>query len=426
MAFLQLQSDNPQFTFLIRKNPASGMAVRQLRHGLLFGYYTRGDARQFNCWFRDSSAQVSYDTEKQFEFNDVTRYSAATYINHCFDEFFHELNVKDQPGDDAGYENSLLLNCIRAKQRTLEIFARAFGDFTLDYESIATGFFRVRIHTRRPLRMLLCFAGVLALLCAIHNRELAVVDDKQLVKFARFIRDLDAPYFVRYQFKANLIRRGATFELVREYLENDRIRLEIGHNFAQRQRFVGRNLTGDAIIDVGCGEGHYLRFARDTGQYFAIDREQACRQQVAIRAGKLELTNVTVLSSLGELPTLEGRVTVLLTEVLEHNALTDARELLLQCLLPGARVIVTTPNRDFNVHYAFDEDEDSPEDVPRFRHEGHVFEFNDAEFRAFILEATRDRDVAVAFHQIGDSVDGVSPQSAAIIDWVSQEQQPGT
>ena len=87
MAFIQIESDNPQLSFLLRKNPASGMIVKQLRQGLLFGYYSHNNPTQFNCWFKDHDSQVSYDADKEFEFNDVTRYSAATFVNNCFDEF---------------------------------------------------------------------------------------------------------------------------------------------------------------------------------------------------------------------------------------------------------------------------------------------------------------------------------------------------
>jgi len=122
MAFIQLESDNPNLSFLIRKNPASGMIVKQLRQGLLFGYYSQNNSTQFNCWFKDHDAQVSYDADKEFEFNDVTRYSAATFVNNCFDEFFHDVIAKDQENDTPGFQNSLLINCIHARKRLLDVF----------------------------------------------------------------------------------------------------------------------------------------------------------------------------------------------------------------------------------------------------------------------------------------------------------------
>ena len=431
MAFIQLESDNPKFSFLIRKNPASGMIVKQLRHGLLFGYYSKGNDRQFNCWFKDSGSQVSYDVDKEFEFNDVTRYSAASFINNCLDEFFHDVNVKELEDDVEGFENSLYINCIRARERGLDIFRRSFDDFTLEYEPMALGFFKVRIQTRQTLRKLLCFAGILSLINAIQNRELKIVDDKLLIKYAKFIQYLDAPYFVRYQFKANLIHRGKLFDEVREYLDTETIKFAFGHNFSQRLHFVDKNIVGETIIDMGCGEGQYLRFAKKVGQYFAIDRDEICREQTCRRIEKLELDNVAVLEAFGQLPDISGKKTILLTEVIEHNSKEEAFELLKQCLLPESRIIVTTPNRDFNVHYTFDDDDvettagDNVSVVPvaeaepsaePLRHHGHVFEFTDDEFRAFISESVVGKDAKIQFVKLGDSVDGVTPQSAALVD----------
>jgi len=35
MAFLQLSTDNPQFSFIIKKNPDSGLFVRELRKRII-------------------------------------------------------------------------------------------------------------------------------------------------------------------------------------------------------------------------------------------------------------------------------------------------------------------------------------------------------------------------------------------------------
>lgn len=75
------------------------------------------------------------------------------------------------------------------------------------------------------------------------------------------------------------------------------------------------------------------------------------------------------MESLDELPEIPGPKTMLLTEVIEHNSKKDAFELLKKCLLPETRIIVTTPNRDFNIHYTFDDDEvktPTEADFPRF------------------------------------------------------------
>jgi SAM-dependent methyltransferase len=403
------------------------MVVKQLRHGLLFGYYTHGNDSQFNCWFKDSATQVSYDPDQKFEFNDVTRYSAASFVNNCFDELFHDVNVRDLEDDNEGFDNTLLISCIRAKQHGLDIFDRSFRDFQMEYKTLVPGFFQIRICTKQTLRKLLCFTGVMTLINAIQNHEFRNVTDDILIKYAKFIRFLDAPYFVRYQFKANLIHHNTVFNRLREYLDTDKIRFTYGHNFAQRIFFIDKNIIGSVIIDVGCGEGKYLRFASKVEKYYAVDRDEECREKTLHRAEKLDVGNVVVLESLDELPSINERKTVLLTEVIEHNTPEQALELLRKCLLPNCRVLVTTPNRDFNIHYIDDGNDNNIDDTDNtneqsndnrtsFRHHDHVFELTDADFKNLIAKATEGINVQIQFFNLGDCVDGVTPQSAAIID----------
>ncbi|MCL2119743.1 MAG: hypothetical protein FWH27_15105, partial [Planctomycetaceae bacterium] len=66
-------------------------------------------------------------------------------------------------------------------------------------------------------------------------------------------------------------------------------------------------------------------------------------------------------------------------------------------------------------------DHDEPKGNPAesdawFRHENHQFELTDVEFREFIAVATAGVECNVRFSSIGDKVDGITPQSAAVID----------
>ena len=394
------------------------MLVKKLRHGTVFGFYSKENASQYNCYFKDHNSLISYDTEKSFEYNDVTRYSAALFTNHCCDEFFRDTQLKDQPDDTDGFQNSLLINCIRARSRYVDIFMRSFREFEWDIKPIVPGYYRIKISTTRSLRRLLSFASLFSLVNAIQNRECDQYDDGLLIKYAKLIQYLDSPYFVRYIFKANLIRRESTFGKLRQYLETDSIKLVPGNNFLQRMRFVEQNINGQVIIDIGCGEGKYLRNAKKVEHYYAVEREETRREQAMRKIEKDGLENVTVLDSLDALPDIPAKKTIFLTEVIEHNTYNDAITLLKRCLLPNSCVIVTTPNRDFNIHYSdLDEPNDDVADTePHFRHEDHHFELSGDEFQTFVTEATQGVDCKIRFASIGDKVDGVSPQSAAVIE----------
>jgi len=467
MAYLRLESDNPNFSFLVRKNPASGMLVKRLRQGTVFGFYSKNNLSQYNCWFKDHDSSISYNPGEMFEYNDTTRYSAAVFINHCCDEFFRDLLLKDLPEDTVGFNNSLLINCIRAKARYLEIFSHWFRDFQWEVSlagvpavsldgvpavslagvpavtPVTQGYYRIKLSTNGTLRRLLCFASVFSLINAIKNGECEHYDEGLLVKYAKLIQYLDAPYFVRYVFKVNLVRGESTFGKLKQYLNTDTIQLQHGHNFLHRMRFIEQHLDGTSIIDVGSGEGKYLRFAKKVDHYYAIERVESLRATIERKCQRDQRENVTILESIDELPVVEGRKTILLTEVIEHNSCDEAMALLKRCLLPDSRVIITTPNRDFNVYYFDDEaaettleyesagevaadlraasasefGESEYEDIDmRLRHEDHRFELTDLEFREFITTATAGVNCNVKFFAVGDKVDGISPQSAAVID----------
>ena len=178
--------------------------------------------------------------------------------------------------------------------------------------------------------------------------------------------------------------------------------------------------------------GKYLRYAKKAQQYFAIERDEVRREIIQRKCQRDGRENVTILESLDEFPDLECRKTFFLTEVVEHNDYDDAIALLKRCLLPDSRVIVTTPNRDFNVHYFGDEEPESDMDAWQYamqesseppsrresykRHEDHHFELTQEEFHQFIATATDGLSCRVTFYAVGDKVSGVSPQSGAVID----------
>ena len=58
MAIVQMKSTNPNYSFLLKKNPSTGMLLRSTRKGMAYGWYT--DALTFNVYFKDADNQISY------------------------------------------------------------------------------------------------------------------------------------------------------------------------------------------------------------------------------------------------------------------------------------------------------------------------------------------------------------------------------
>jgi hypothetical protein len=53
---MQIKSNNPNFSFIIRKNPSSGMIIEAVRKGYLFGWYTGENT--YNLYFKDSPNEI--------------------------------------------------------------------------------------------------------------------------------------------------------------------------------------------------------------------------------------------------------------------------------------------------------------------------------------------------------------------------------
>ena len=58
MCIIILSSTNPKFSFILNKNPKSGMQIRTLRKGFAFGFY-KNDSN-YLVYFKDKVGEMSY------------------------------------------------------------------------------------------------------------------------------------------------------------------------------------------------------------------------------------------------------------------------------------------------------------------------------------------------------------------------------
>jgi hypothetical protein len=111
----------------------------------------------------------------------------------------------------------------------------------------------------------------------------------------------------------------------------------------------------------------------------------------------------------------QEKLNVLLTEVIEHNTLDEAKTLIKQALeYPVNKMIITSPNVEFNQFYNMEK---------QFRHEDHVFEPTTTEFRDMIAECTAGKNCNVEYFYLGDSINGIQPTQGCIIDFSLQWRQ---
>jgi len=169
-----------------------------------------------------------------------------------------------------------------------------------------------------------------------------------------------------------------------------------------------KSCRAKSVIDMGCGEGNLLALLLREGQFTRIAGMDVSHIALERASGKLNLENVS--DSTRERITLfqsslmykdsrfKGYDAVCVIEVIEHLDLPRlaAFERVLFEYTRTPTVVLTTPNREYNVKYE-NLDESS------LRHSDHRFEWTRAQFREWAAKTAARYGYTVRISEIGDS-----------------------
>lgn len=434
---MQIGSTNPKFSFILKKNPSSGPLVRNLRDGHLFGYYS-DDNKIFNCFFKDSDSEISYKRFKDdmFEYVNPSRYNAPEFVLDSVSTFLEHIIKKENEFDIEGYDNFLMINMINIKRKYLDIFKRYFKDIIIEEEEICGSNFRLKFSTKRSLKFLISFGQLFAFYNVMKYRYLT---ENEISKYMGRLSKIKAPYFIKYIFKVNALKDRHSFVKYKKLLEEGNdfgevIEFKYGYAHEQRMDVVESLLSFKrSIIDFGCGNGEFAkRFCRRLEKmaigkmYYAIDKDEEMLT-IAKRRVK-ETENIIFGTSFPDIDD-EGRdleyFDVIMSEVIEHMDKNEATNVVKEIL--GKKnvksIIITTPNKDFNQFFSFQEDE--------MRYEDHKFEMGKEEFVRWIEDIIRGngkinngkiennkKELNIQFLDIGDKVNSISMTSGVMIEKV--------
>ncbi|MCJ8012191.1 class I SAM-dependent methyltransferase [Paenibacillus sp. KQZ6P-2] len=416
MAIIQVKSTNPQFSFLIKKNPNSGMVLRSIRKGMAYGWYT--DGQTFNVYFKDADNEISYKQHEQdnFEYLNVSRYNTPLFPLNTISEFFSSPHKVHDERDVEGYEHTFYIGMVHIELiRYIEFFEKHLKDFSFEIAHQAHKSYSLTVTTRKSLYQLLHVVSVLCLFLSMFGNEYIDISDNVLDKYIKSIGVIDAPFYIRSLFVRNFLSSKERYSKYKEELEATsryEIRFAYGGTALQRRNYIGSVLPFDkSILDVGCGEGFYaLPFAgKIEGSYYAVDVNEEVLGKMIRKAESRQIDNIAAFRSIDHfLEDYNGeRVDVILTEVIEHMSPEEAGQLIRQIVseVDFEHLIITTPNADFNQFY----------ELTGFRHDDHKWEMGQEDFQQWMLKVIRGSSLQYEFVAIGDGVNHIQTTQGVIL-----------
>jgi small RNA 2'-O-methyltransferase len=431
VAFLTLYSPNPHFSYIIRKNPESGMQIKSVRNGYMCGWFS--GEQSYSIFFNDDILQISYPEkgDLEFEYGNRSRYNSPVFVIDAITEFLRSAYKEGEEHDiEENYFNAIIIGAMPIHQRYYDIICDAFTMFSLHKIPIQHNVHRVVFSGFVSIQHLLNCTLIFSLFMGLKSNAFYYkVDENQIKRYLEcFSYFRDIPYLLRYIFKVNFLRTKSLFDKYHADLElssrGDVYCLSQGYNVDARTRYVEQHISPeDNVLDIGCGEGAHLftlGAKRKASVYVGIDTNEEIIAYVHNKIEKKQLENVHAYSSLDEWFSSqeeygndETKYTVLLSEVIEHMPL-DALEELFTILFAHVnihKVIITTPNKYFNLHYGLDEDE--------MRHEDHVQEFSKEEVMSLctqIIPKVFQGSYNITYTQIGDIVNNASAQHGLVME----------
>lgn len=421
MAILKIKSKNKNLSFVLQKNPNSGLYVRSHKNGVLFGYFPLVNEKtqllsEYIIHFKDASDNVSYKRhpDEQFEYLNASKYNDARFINDAIQNVLH--SARESKGDSEKYdviaEQEIFVNLCETEFRTIDIFHRYFDTVSIEEKEISKDNYQLSFKSTSTLSYLLKVVNLFSIFATLNSPTYNYFTEDLIAKYIRIANDVDAPYFIKYLIKIRMCRSENKFNTFKEELEISnryKINLTAGDTHQARIDTISSMIKLDkSIVDIGTGiDYRYLKLfapklqAKEL-QYYVIEKDPdaLARIKAGLKNRNLE-DSVEVFESLDEFIKYKNDFCkdeifdVICTEVLEHNEFEDAKAIVKKVCdeINFDISIFTVPNFNFNQFY---------NDTGGFRHDDHKFEPTVDEVKNLI-----PKEKIYKVFGIGDSVNDI-------------------
>ncbi len=428
---IKIKTENQFLLDLLHKNPNTdnGLYLKSHKNGVLVGMAIH--AHEYHVLFQDSKYSYLPEDSNQVDYQS---YCSPLLVLHICNEFFSQV-LKEK----SSYYNEVISWLSKTKlevdnhQCEIELpsfyihsnwyrndkflLTKYFKNITVEHQ--VGKLFHLKIHGENVFEAmnLLSLVSVFTHITneyGIHT----FIDDEFAIKYNRILTNINnVPYFIFYLFIKRAVKSDRQFQTLKPQMEKYFLEQGIEANFTFYDTHLNRilfvtNLLDDShsILDFGCGEFKYFKKinkATFNKSYHAIDIDDSFRDLFSKLKAESKKENFYFYNQLEEFPNDE-KVNVILSEVIEHNTIEDAKKIIQSLMqLNYHQIIITTPNSEFNEYYQLDDE---------MRHDDHEFEFNSIEFKDFINETTKEfQNFTLNFYGIGDSLNGIQPTQAVVI-----------
>lgn len=409
----KIMKGNDDFSYIIQKNPQTGMVKKNLRQGEISGYYYKETSSYYIVHFRDFGS--SYEGTDAY--NNLAQYISPQIVVNIISELFNANKRKENDFDDVNintfYVMRVKIDSINKINKLIPFFKDCVITIT-PAGSKDIKIYTIVVKTKKSIYYLFNFVIILFTIIGVKNDGLFKVIESNADKLVNCVNVVGVPYFIRYSLISKILKHKDFTRLKSQFesLKDCKMSLNYGNTAEHRRDYIKNQLKFNyPIIDVGCGDGFYAISFSETMKslYYAYDIDKRVLEKLSEKIKKKEITNIKIINEKDGLLSLikesDAKFDVIITEVIEHMEEKEAIELL-NCLLTVLngkfnKIIITTPNYDFNKNYNLD---------GKFRHDDHKWEPTKTQFNDFIKSipsiTSLSSDFHVDFVGIGDCVNG--------------------
>ena len=379
-----LESSNTNLSYVLDKNPGSGIFIKPLRQGLCVGKFINDIT--YLSGFEEGISENSFEKDGNY----------LVYRGYCCPEaalatlitsFDCIKKDKNRQWETGTYVNRITIPCIDLGNLDISMFYT--NDIHVYKEQIKeSNLSCLTLDNVGSFIDLLRYTCVLLFMSTLRNDNYFTWD--QVKVYASIISKSDfIPFVVRHRFRG--ILEDSLSKKAVPLLNNDSIKLSnIGRNEQQRFAFVSQHiLFKNSVLDVGCGPGKYIKVSKAT-KYIGVDVDEKCIEKAKAKANYLGVDANFYTDWAIALEQLTEPTTALLIEFIEHVEKHVAMLILEKlCMCEHVKqILISTPNKEFNKYFNIAEGD--------LRYEDHIYEMTQEEFKRL-----PGKDIAW-----GDSVDG--------------------